>query len=107
MTVTYDLYGARCLCLLQAKVHAENSLGVSFEERNSTYQGGSYYISGNRGEENFILKLNLDSFDEEPVEQDFSDFSVLLYINATTRSSDIERAIRDGGGFELLRHEVF
>lgn len=41
------------------------------------------------------------------MEQDFSDFSVLLYINATTRSSDIERAIRDGGGFELLRHEVF
>jgi len=49
MTVTYDLYGARCLCLLQAKIYAENSLGVSFEERNSTYQGGSYYISGNRG----------------------------------------------------------
>lgn len=65
----------------------------------------TYLVTG--GGENFILKLNLDPFDEEPVEQDFSDFSVLLYINATTRSSDIERAIRDGGGFELLRHEVF
>jgi len=107
MTVAYDLYGVRGLSLLLAKGRAEKMLGVSLEERDSSYQGGIYYIWGRNDSEHFVLKVNVDPFDEEPVEQSFLDFPVLLYINATERSSEIEEIIRKDGCFKLLRHEVF
>ncbi|WP_083196199.1 hypothetical protein [Pseudomonas sp. AU12215] len=105
--IAYDLYGAKALSLLLAREHIEEMFGVSLDERNSTYQGGTYYMLGSNDSENFILKLNLDPFDDEPVEQNFPDYPVLLYINATTRSSDVEGAIKEGACFKLLRHEVF
>lgn len=105
--IAYDLYGAKTLTLLLAREHIEGILGVSLDERNSTYQGGVYYMLGSNESENFILKVNLDPFDDEPVEQNFPDYPVLLYINATARSSDVEEAIKKGACFKLLRHEVF
>lgn len=107
MIIAYDLYGVTGLSLLQAKDHLEEVLSVSFEERESSYQGGIYYLWGGSDAENYVLKLNLDPFDGEPVEQDFPSFPVLLYINETTRSSSIERVVREDGLFNLLRHEVF
>ncbi|MDT4837941.1 hypothetical protein [Phytopseudomonas flavescens] len=107
MTIAYDLYGGRELSLLLAKEHVEEMLGVSLEERESSYQGGIYYVWGRNDSEHYVLKVNVDPFDEEPVEQDFPDFPVLLYINATERSSSIEEVVRKDSFFKLLRHEVF
>lgn len=107
MTISYDLYGVVELSLLSAKEHVEEMLGVSLEERESSYQGGIYYVWGRSDSEHYVLKVNVDPFDEEPVEQDFSDFPVLLYINATERSSSIEEVVRKDSFFKLLRHEVF
>lgn len=105
--IAYDLYGAKNLSLMLAREHVEKLLGVSLNERNSCYQGGDYYMYGSNKYENFILKVNLDPFDDVPVELCFHEYSILLYINATDRSSDIEDAIKKGECFELLRHEVF
>ncbi|MCS7881659.1 hypothetical protein N0345_17880, partial [Pseudomonas aeruginosa] len=52
-------------------------------------------------------KANLDPLDDEPVELNFPDYPILLYINATTRSSAIEGVIKKGACFKLLRHEMF
>lgn len=62
---------------------------------------------GRSDSENFVLKFNVDHFDGDPVEQNYPSYKILLYVNATNRSSDIEEAIRQGGDFKLLRHEVF
>ena len=107
MTMSYDLYGTKKLSLLSAKDVVERVLGKVFEERDSSYQGGVYYMWGGSDSENFILKLNIDPFDGDPVEQKYPEHKILLYVNATNRSSDIEEAIRQGGDFKLLRHEVF
>ncbi|WP_175181465.1 hypothetical protein [Achromobacter aegrifaciens] len=107
MNNAYDLYGAKDISLLLARSRIEEVFGISFEERNSTYHGGDYYMFGSNDSENFVLKMNLDPFDEEPVEQGFPDYPVLLYINATDRSSDIEEAIKKSDCFKRLRHEVF
>ncbi|BCJ06921.1 hypothetical protein PRtIB026_A33340 [Pseudomonas sp. RtIB026] len=106
MTVAYDLYGAKGLGLLSAKVNVERTLGEAFEERDGSYQGGIYYMLGGGDAENFVLKLNVDPFDGDAVEQNYPDYTVLLYINATDRSSVLERVMRQAG-FKLLRHEVF
>ena len=107
MTIVYDLYGAEKSCLLSARNDVERALGEIFEERDSSYQGGIYYMWGRSDSENFVLKLNIDPFDGDPVEQNYPSYKILLYVNATNRSSDIEKAIRQGGDFKLLRHEVF
>lgn len=107
MTIVYDLYGAEKSCLLSARSDVERALGEIFEERDSSYQGGIYYMWGRSDSENFILKLNVDPLDGYPVEQSYASYKILLYVNATDRSADIEKLISRGGGFKLLRHEVF
>lgn len=62
---------------------------------------------GGSDSEHFILKFNIDPFDGDPVEQSYSDYKILLYVNATARSSNIEKAIRQDGSFKLLRRECF
>ncbi|HBN8236619.1 MULTISPECIES: hypothetical protein [Pseudomonas aeruginosa group] len=105
--IAYDLYGTKNLSLLLAREHIEKIFGVSLDERNSSYQGGDYYMLGSNDSENFILKANFDPLDDEPVELNFPDYPILLYINATTRSSAIEGVIKKGACFKLLRHEMF
>lgn len=107
MTIVYDLYGAEKSCLLSARNDVERALGEIFEERDSSYQGGIYYMWGRSDSENFVLKLNIDPLDGDPVEQNYASYKILLYVNATNRSADIEKVISQGGGFKLLRHEVF
>lgn len=48
MTVLYDLYGAENLSLLSAKDNVEAALGETFEGRDSSYQGGIYYVCGGK-----------------------------------------------------------
>ncbi|MCU0124080.1 hypothetical protein N8H41_08830 [Pseudomonas vlassakiae] len=107
MTTVYDLYGAEKSCLLSARSDVEKALGETFEERDSSYQGGVYYMWGKSDSENFVLKLNADPFDGDPVEQNYASYKILLYVNATNRSTEIEELISQGGGFKLLRHEIF
>lgn len=107
MTFVYDLYGAEELCILSAKDNVERALGENFEERDSSYHGGVYYMWGRSDSGNFILKLNIDPFDGEPVEVNYPSHKILLYVNATRRSSDIEGVIGKSGCFKLLRHETF
>lgn len=107
MTTAYDLYGARDIDISLAREYLEGALGIVLEERESSYQGGIYYVCGTNDSENFVLKINVDPFDGGAVEQNFPDYPVLLYINATARSIDLEAVIRKEGYFDFLRHEFF
>lgn len=101
----YDLYGFKGLAILEAKSEIEEKLGFYFEERESSYQGGIYYKFVSDGSETFVLKGNVDPFDGEPVEQMFSGYPVLLYVDMTLRSEEIKSLL--SAGFDLLRHELF
>lgn len=100
----YDLYGARNVSAFQAKIKLENILGIRFEERESSFQGGAYFKYKNQSE-NFILKNNLDLIGGEPAEQTFDQYQILLYINSTDRSAELSSKILEDESFELLRHE--
>lgn len=107
MTSVYDLYGAETLNLPFLRARLEVAIGCCFEERESTYQGGVYFFCGDNRSENFVLKNNVDPFDGEAVEQDFFGCPVLLYVNATVRSSELEKFILKIEDFKLLRREIF
>lgn len=103
----YILYGSK-LSPVDAKVLLEEILRLEFEARESDYQSGEYFRAGNRVGESFELKKNLDPFDGDPLEMKFPEFSTLLYINATSRSSALKEIMeRAGASFNLLRDENF
>lgn len=101
----YDLYGVKGLTVFEVRLKVEESLKVSFEERESTYQGGVYYRFGDGESERFVVKGNVDPFDGEAVEQKFAEYPVLIYVDMTTRSEEIRRLL--SADFCLLRHELF
>jgi hypothetical protein len=101
----YDLYGIKGVTIFEAKLGIEKDLMFSFEERESTYQGGGYYRFGSIGVEEFVLKSNVDPFDGEAVEQKFPEYPILLYVNMTSRSEKIGGLLSEE--FCLLRHEVY
>ncbi|WP_082055126.1 hypothetical protein [Cupriavidus basilensis] len=101
----YDLYGFKGVSILEAKLKIEGKLNFSFEESDSSYQGGVYYKFGEKDSECFILKGNIDPCDGESVEQMFSGYPLLLYVDMTLRSDEIKLSL--GTEFDLLRHELF
>lgn len=101
----YDLYGFSGSHLREARELLQSMLNIDFCERDSTYHGGVYYLSGDKKCEYFILKENIDLFDNEPDEKDYSEYNYLLYINDTHRSSDLMHKILSSNKFTLLRCE--
>lgn len=102
----YDLYGIEADSLSAAKATLENLLACSFEERDSTYHAGTYYVFGDEDREHFMLKENRDPFDDEPAELSFPNSKLLFYVNDTTRSEELQNALAGGGdAITLLRHE--
>ncbi|SRR6266481_969503 len=102
----YDLYGILSADITEAKESLEAALDVNFEARESTYQGGEYFVFGKRASENFVLKRNLDPIDGEPAEMKFPEYPILLYINDTLRSSDLQKKIdQNANKFILLKHQ--
>jgi hypothetical protein len=101
----YDLYGATNADLISIRELLEASLGVAFEEREGGYEGGLYFFAGNEASEHFLLKNNLDPYDDEPAESKFAQHNVLLYVNDTHRADEISSVIaKAGGALSLLRH---
>lgn len=104
---SYLLYGCN-LPLSDAKEMLSNILEIEFKEGSSDYHSGAYFRAGERGAENFELKINKDPFDGESLEQEFPDYSALFFINATARVDFLLAELdRIGEVFTLLRHENF
>lgn len=106
----FDLYGSGSDDIDRACKDIENALGVTFTARESVYQGGLYYSyrpHGDSGAEKFTLKRNVDPFDDEPVESEFPDAKLLLYVSYTSRASYIQMQLTNGAtGFTLLKHKT-
>ncbi|MDH4872537.1 hypothetical protein [Pseudomonas sp. BN515] len=102
---SYILFGARDGSICQVRGVVEGVFGFVFEERESLYQGGVYYVYGERSSENFVLKENVDPYDDESPEDEFPNHKVLLYINCTERAAEVIRMLAGATGIELLRNE--
>ena len=103
----YDLYGCLTARLEEAKNVLETTLDIKFESRESAYQGGEYFRSGKTTDEHFVLKRNLDLFDNEAAEVSFVEYPILFYVNGTSRSLELQqKLVEKGKSIVLLRHEV-
>ena len=103
----YDLYGSTSQALDDIRSSVEKALGVTFEARESSYQGGDYYRYGPAAGEHFVLKSNVDPYDGEPAETRFPQYPTLLYVNSTSRSAELRGRVEALTELTLLRHEDF
>lgn len=104
---SYDLYGLKSPDLETVRATIEQALAIKFNLHESLYLGGAYYRFGNVGEEEFILQKNFNSFEQEWTEAEFQEVGILLYINATIRSDEIERKLTSNvTGILLLKREI-
>ena len=102
----YDLYGFSSSDINEAKNLLEGALDIKFEAHDSSYQGGDYFRSMEITDEHFVLKRNIDPYDNEPVEMLFPGYPILFYVNDTSRSADLQgQMAQKAKSFDLLRHE--
>ena len=98
-----NLYGSSNLTIEDAKSFLERKLNIKFLPKDSLYQG-EYYRYGEDGSENFLLKKNIDPLDGEPAELNFSNCSILLYVNHTERTTELNNLLnKDSLNIFLLR----
>ena len=101
----YDLYGSLSDDIHGAKEILEKTLGIRLESRDSGYMGGEYFQFGQTSDEHFVLKRNHDPFDGGPAEMSFPLHRILLYLNDTTRATELREKILETKRFVALRHE--
>jgi len=100
----YDIYGTN-FDLNSTKKTLEMCLSLQFEKRDSSYFG-EYFIAGDRGGEHLEIKKNLDLTDGGPLKPEFSNYSVLIFVNCTKRSDEIHFLLKKAK-MERLSHNLY
>jgi hypothetical protein len=103
----YDLYGFKTKSLAEIKPVIEKALGIQLAAHENLNLGDYFRLDNEEGE-NFMLQMNFDPYEEELIEDDFPDYSVLFYVNvnSTNRGNEIEKKLMEGiPGIKLLRKE--
>ncbi len=99
---SYDLYGCIADGIEAASLMLGSALNLSFDERESSYHCGKYYLWGQTSGEHFLLKRNRDPYEDEMVESKFGDYQLLLYVNDTLRGSEIRSQLASLGSLVIL-----
>ena len=105
-TIEFDLYGLRIDDIESAKVLLGNILSVEFEPRYSDYKCGDYYLFKNADtQESFTLQKNYDEFEDEWIEEEHREYSLLFYVDNTNRSKEVAALFQNHAEFSLLGHQ--
>lgn len=101
----YDLYGTKARAIDELVVEVRRAAGVDFRRHESGYLGGEYLLAGDLRNEHFVLQQNRvdDDPDDEYAEPAFSDYSVLLQVNATLRADELRAQLAAIAGLDFLR----
>ncbi|WP_432081563.1 hypothetical protein [Streptomyces sp. WAC 04229] len=103
MAHSYYLYGSKSLDLQATRDSLISSLGVSFSSRESDFKGGVYHLARAQGFEKMTVEVNWVDEDGELVEQDFPEFSVLIYV--TNPDEPVQSVLEEEISLQCLRIE--
>ena len=103
--ISSDIFGFSVNDLDLVRNVLETCLRIQFVPRESSFRGEYYLYEGPDGEE-LLLEMNVDPEDGEPFYSEFSDYPVILLVDATTRSKQLAELLLDKiEGCKLLRHK--
>jgi hypothetical protein len=77
-----------------ARIIVEKTLGISFEERESSARGGVYFRFRGDALQELVLQENIEVPENEPAEEDFPQSSYLLYISGVPEDSEFLSALK-------------
>ncbi|HTF53531.1 MAG TPA: hypothetical protein VK735_39315 [Pseudonocardia sp.] len=103
-----DLYGAKDRTLDELRTAVATVLNITFEAHESLYLGGDYFRSRGPAGEHLEILRNDSGFEEDGedednlIEPDFSDYSVLLRVNSTKRGDELKDRLAAVPGLVFL-----
>lgn len=102
----FDLYGFKISDIENARQLIEKALNVKFIVHESSYLGDYYKVKLNSNED-YMLQHNFLKHDEDWMEPQFTEYPLLLYINGTSRSEEIEEILKNKISIiHFLRHKI-
>jgi hypothetical protein len=100
----YDLYGSKTRGIENLVGDLDRVLGVRLERHESGYIGGDYFLAGDLRSEHFVLQRHEAGDDEtELPEPAFSEYSILLQVNNTSRGDELRSLLARVSGLVFLR----
>ena len=91
--------------IFRVRMTLESLLGISFEERESSYYGGRYFRFESPAFGQFILRDNFDSVENEWIEESHQDLPFLLCISERTDSEKLKRTLAQVNGCRLINEK--
>jgi hypothetical protein len=79
-----------------------SQLGIEFKTRDSYFRGGEYFRAAAIGGVEFVLVRNSDE-EDEVIEEDYSDYQVLLYVDRHPAPDEIRERLAEIEGLVFLR----
>lgn len=102
----FDLYGFKISDIENARKLIEKALNVKFIAHESSYFGDYYKVKLNNNED-YMLQYNFMGHDEGWMEPEFTEYSLLLYVNGTPRSEAIKEILKNEvPTLHFLRHKL-
>jgi hypothetical protein len=98
-----DLYASPTPDLEVARQLLEKGLQISLSMHDSSWRGGDYFMGSGMGNETYILQRNRIG-KPDAAEEQFQDVETILYVECTTRSSELLETLQEMG-FRRLRHK--
>lgn len=99
-----DLYGFTGDELEAIRGMIERALRITLHKDRNQYRGIFYSVQDLDGE-TFILQRNWEPLDNEPMEEQYPDMSVLLYVQNTRRASELELLLTTTTSGQLIRRQ--
>lgn len=100
-----DIYGFGGRDLDSVRKLVEGSVDIEFEARESSFLGGDYFLARSSSDEKWTLRSNYSPEDDDWYEDSHRNHRILLLLEGTERSEDIERRLVRFEGIALLRRE--
>ncbi len=101
----FDLYGARSGSLDEVREAIERRLGREFVLHESSYVGGEYFRVAGPPEE-ILIQAHIPDDEGYFAEPDFQEWSVLVYVNDSTRWDEVDALLANVKLLHRLRTET-
>lgn len=87
-----DLYGIKNKQMEDIKLSIESALKATMVLHESSFWG-EYYMMGYSYEENLTLHNNFNDVEKDWLKPEFKDFDILLYINNSSRTEELQKLL--------------
>jgi hypothetical protein len=103
----YATYGFSCGSIDDARALVERAVGIELFERDSSYYGGTYYLSRLELDQSIQLYGNFDVYRSEWIREQYQQHAFVLEVANLDDMDRLRRLLESGvPGIELLKTSV-